>query len=177
LTTEPSIDGVPSWSTNGRWIYFASTRAGLIADVWRVSPDGGEAVRLTFNGGFEPRESPDGRNLFYVDRPPAGLATGATARLMRQPLGGGPEEVVLDGVRPFLWSVTETGIVFVTREADFDAVDVYRFGDRRVTRLGRLAFRIPEIYTHLTVSRDGRWALATNLVRFDSDLMRLDNFR
>jgi len=29
----------------------------------------------------------------------------------------------------------------------------------------------------MTVSRDGRWALATELVRFDSDLMRLDNFR
>ena len=27
------------------------------------------------------------------------------------------------------------------------------------------------------MSRDGRWALATKMVRFDSDLMRLDNFR
>jgi hypothetical protein len=29
----------------------------------------------------------------------------------------------------------------------------------------------------MTASRDGRWALATKMVRFDSDLMRLDNFR
>jgi hypothetical protein len=67
--------------------------------------------------------------------------------------------------------------VFVTREPDFDAIDACRFGDRTVTRLGRLGFRIPGIYPHMTVSRDGRWALATELVRFDSDLMRLDNFR
>ena len=177
LTAEPSIDGVPSWSADGRWIYFASTRAGMIADIWRISADGGDAIRLTRNGGFEPRESSDGRYLFYLDRPLAGLAMGATARLMRLPLGGGLEEPVVERVRPFLWSVTDTGIVFVTREADFDAVDIYRFGDQRVARVGRLGFRLPESYTHMTVSSDARWALATKTVRFDADLMRLDNFR
>jgi hypothetical protein len=74
----------------------------VIADIWRVSADGGQAIRLTRNGGFEPRESPDGRYLFYLDRPPAGVAIGGTARLMRLPLGGGQEELVLDRVRPFL---------------------------------------------------------------------------
>ena len=96
---------------------------------------------------------------------------------MRLPLDGGQPEPVLDRVRPFLWSVSETGIAFVTREPDFDAIDLYRSGDQRVTRAGRLGFRLPGIYTHMTVSRDGRWALATNMVRFDADLMRLDNFR
>ena len=177
LTAEPSIDGVPSWSGDGRWIYFGSTRAGVIADTWRISPNGGEAIRLTHNGSFEPRESPDGRYLLYLDRPPAGLAIGRTARLMRLPLGGGHEEQVFEGVRPFLWSVTDSGIVFVTREADFDAIDVYRFSDQRVSRVGRLGFRIPGIYTHMTVSRDGRWALATKMARLDTDLMRLDKFR
>lgn len=28
----------------------------------------------------------------------------------------------------------------------------------------------------MAASRDGRWAVATNMVRFDSDLMLLDNF-
>ena len=177
LTTEPSIDGVPTWSSDGGAIYFASTRAGVIADIWRVPADGGEAVRLTRHGGFQPRESPDGRYLYYLERPPAGLAIGATARLMRLSLEGGPEEAVLDTVRPFLWSVTDRGIVFVTREADFDAIDIYRFGDQRVARVGRLGFRLPGRYTHMTVSGDGRWVLATKMVRFDSDLMRLDNFR
>jgi Tol biopolymer transport system component len=177
LTAEPSMDGIPSWSGNGQWIYFASTRAGVIPDIWRVSPDGGQAIRLTRNGGFEPRESPDGRYLFYLDRHPGGVAIGGAARLMRLPLVGGQEELVLERVRPFLWSVTDTGIVFVTREPDFDAIDVYRFSDQRVARVGRLGFRVPGIVTQMTVSRDGRWALATKTVRFDSDLMRLDNFR
>jgi Tol biopolymer transport system component len=176
LTAEPSIDGVPSWSGDGRWIYFSSTRAGVTPDVWRVAADGGQAIRLTRNGGFEPRESPDGRFLFYLDRPPT-VPIGTVARLMRVPLTGGDEELVLERVRPFLWAVTNTGIVYVTREPDFDAIDVYRFSDGHVARVGRLAFRIPGIFPHLTASPDGRWALATNLVRFDTDLMQLANFR
>ena len=177
LTTGLSIDGVPSWSADGRWIYFASTRAGVRADVWRIAPDGGEAIRMTREGGFEPRESSDGKYLFYLDRAPAVLASGGTARLMRAPVDGGPETPVLDGVRPFLWAVAESSIVFVTRGPDFDAIDSYRFSDRHVARVGRLRFRMPSIYPNMAVSRDGRWALVTNLVRFDSDLMRLDNFR
>src|ERR687898_320975 len=77
-----SLDGVPSWSGDGRWIYFSSTRAGVVPDVWRVSPDGGGAIRMTRTGGFEPRESPDERYLFYLDRHPGGLPIGGTARLM-----------------------------------------------------------------------------------------------
>ena len=96
---------------------------------------------------------------------------------MRAPVARGQEELVLERVLPFLWSVTDKGIVFVNREPDFDAIDVYRFNDQRVARVGRLAFRVPGIFACMTVSRDGRWALATEMVRFDSDLMLLDNFR
>ena len=84
---------------------------------------------------------------------------------------------MLEGIRPFLWSVTDTGIVFVTREPDFNAIDAYGFSDQKVSRVGRLGFRLPGIYTQMTVSHDGRWALAAKMVRFDADLMRLDNFR
>jgi hypothetical protein len=177
LTSEPSIDGIVTWSGDGRWIYFSSSRARITGDIWRVSPDGGPAVRVTPNGGFDPEESSDGRYLFYLDRAPPTVTMDGTARLMRAPLAGGPEELVLERVRPFLWSVTDRGIVFVTREPDFDAIDLYRFSDERIARVGRLAFRVPGAFEHLTVSRDGRWALATEMTRFDSDLMLLDNFR
>jgi hypothetical protein len=39
-------------------------------------------------------------------------------------------------IRPIvLWSVRNIGIVFVTREPDFDAIDLYRFSNRRVARV------------------------------------------
>jgi hypothetical protein len=176
LTSEPSIDGLSSWSADD-WIYFSSTRAGAVPDVWRIAPAGGAAERMTRNGGFEPQPSSDGQYLFYLDRYPQRSAIDSTARLMRLQLAGGQEELALEHVRPFAWAVTDTAIVFVTRERDFDALDAYRFSERRVARLGRLGFRIPGIYNHMAVSRDGRSALATQLVRFESDLMRLDNFQ
>jgi hypothetical protein len=37
---------------------------------------------------------------------------------MRASLAGGQEELVFERVRSFLWSVTVTGIVCVTREPD-----------------------------------------------------------
>ena len=175
LTTEASIDGIPAWSRDGQWIYFGSTRGGAIPDVWRMSSNGGEPTRLTHNGAFQPQESSDGRYLYYLDRWPGGALKEGS--LMRVPVGGGQVELVLKHVWPFLWAVTDTGIAFIARESDFDALDVYRFSDRRVTRVGRLGFRIPGIFTHMSVSRDGRWALATKMERFDTDLMRLDNFR
>jgi Tol biopolymer transport system component len=177
ITSDAAVDGVPSWSEDGRSIYFSSTRAGVVPDVWRVSVDGGEAVRLTHNGGFEPRESTDRRYLYFLDRHPAGIASDGTARVMRAPVTGGHAVAIVEGVRPFLWALADTGILFLTREPHVDALDLYRFADQRVARLGRLPFRIPGVYRHLTVSRDGRWACASNMVRFDSDLMRLDNFR
>jgi Tol biopolymer transport system component len=176
LTSEPSIDGLSSWSADD-WIYFSSTRAGAIPDVWRIAPAGGAAERMTRNGGFGPQTSSDAQYLFYLDRYPQRSAINPTAKLMRLALAGGREELLLEGVRPFAWAVTVTGIVFVTSERDFDALDVYRFSDKRVARLGRLGFRIPGIFNHMAVSRDGRWASATQLVRFESDLMRLDNFQ
>jgi hypothetical protein len=177
LTAEASVDGVPSWSGDGRWIYFSSTRAGAIPDVWRMSSDGGPALRMTRNGGFDAKASFDERYLFYLDRHPAGAAADGTARLMRAPVAGGQEEVVLPHVLPFLWELTENGIVFVSSTAEVDAIDVYRFSDQRVSRLGQLGFRIPASFRSMTASRDGRWALATQMVRFDSDLMRIENFR
>ena len=84
---------------------------------------------------------------------------------------------MLERVRPFLWSVTALGSCSSLASWDFDAIDLYRFSDQRVARVGRLGFRLPGSYTHMTASPDGRWVLATSKVSFDSDLMRLDGFR
>ena len=51
------------------------------------------------------------------------------------------------------------------------------FSDGTIARVGPIESRVPAIYPYMTASRDGRWAMLTKLVRLDSDLMRLDNFR
>ena len=94
VTSEASIEGVPSWSHDGRWIYFSSTRAG-------VTPDSGAVCRR--RGGpahyaqrrFEAKESPDGQYLFYLAGRSSRPVNDPTAKLMRMPVAGGPEQVVL----------------------------------------------------------------------------------
>lgn len=46
LTTDPAADVNPRWSPEGGTIWFISTRSGS-AQVWRISPEGGEAVQVT----------------------------------------------------------------------------------------------------------------------------------
>ena len=64
LTSHPENDTDPRWSRDGAWIYFVSTRSGS-AQVWRISPTGGEAEQVTRLpldvGGFA--LYPDGRRL------------------------------------------------------------------------------------------------------------------
>ena len=46
LTRGDKSATAPSWSPDGKWIAFLSSRSGK-ANVWRISPDGGEAEMIT----------------------------------------------------------------------------------------------------------------------------------
>jgi Tol biopolymer transport system component len=177
MTFGASEESFASWSRDGRWIYFSSNRGGAAQDIWRIPANGGASVRITYHGGVRPQEAPDG-NLYYADRYPPnelmGRPTG-TARLMRVPSGGGPETAVLDGLTPDWWSVSDDGVLFISREPEFDAIDRYSFSSHKVTRVGRLAPPAGLFGGQLHVSPDGRWALVTTH-RGHSGLMRIDNF-
>jgi hypothetical protein len=177
LTVEPTMDLEPWWSHDGRYIYFASDRARTL-EIWRMAVEGGAAVRITESGGFEPMESLDGGLLFYLDRPPNQAGGAGSARTLKQrPTGGGPEVVVMEGVRPFWWFPSGKGIYFLTREPEFDAIDFRAFGSGKVERKGRLPFRASARLNRLTVSGEGRWALVNEVERWDADLMVIENFR
>jgi dipeptidyl aminopeptidase/acylaminoacyl peptidase len=46
LTTHEANDTGPAWSPDGKHVYFLSSRNGS-SQVWRISPDGGEATQVT----------------------------------------------------------------------------------------------------------------------------------
>jgi Tol biopolymer transport system component len=177
LTFEPAMEILPSFSADGRWVYFSRNLNGVDFRVWRVPASGGQAIQITQRGGFQPQESLDGRDLFYLDYPRAVSGAAAPSNLMKMPVGGGEEVTVLPNVPALAWSIAEKGILYLKRENDFDAIDLYRFADQTVTRLGRMAFRLPRIVCHLSFSRDGNRALVTRMVRDDTDLMYIDDFR
>ena len=88
LTFDPAADVRPSWSRDGKFIYFSSNRTGR-HQIWKVPAGGGEPKQITREGGAYALETVDGRELYYVtaDQP-------AAIRLM--PVNGGEERTVID---------------------------------------------------------------------------------
>lgn len=80
LTEGPQDGASPTWSADGRWIAFVSNRSeesavGNKSEIWLVSPEGGQPIRVTNSSGTEavPAWSPDSRFLAYrytPDDPP-----------------------------------------------------------------------------------------------------------
>jgi eukaryotic-like serine/threonine-protein kinase len=60
-----SAEGNPALSPDGRWLAYASDRTGR-PEVWVKRYPDGVPVRVSRNGGVEPRWSGDGRDLFYL---------------------------------------------------------------------------------------------------------------
>jgi Tol biopolymer transport system component len=171
LATGSAFDGLPEWSKDSHWIYYALPGSGAGSDIWRVPAQGGTPERITTQGGFEPQESPDGRELYYLDRPPAA----GPARLMK----AGEAQPVLEGVTPFLWCVADVGIYLLKAEGDRQSIHLYRFDSKKTQRIGALPFRVPRLQTpgRFSVSRDGRWALVNVGENLGGDLMLIDDFR
>jgi Tol biopolymer transport system component len=178
MTSDPAIEGLPDWSSDGRWIYYLSIASGTTGNIWRMpAHGGGPAEQITKDGGSEPQLSPDGRYIYYLDQSPMRPSFGA--RLLRTPVEGGNATVVYQGLSPFYWCVTTRGIYFLQPEGDVHAVHLLGFSDQKSVRLGKLPFQVTYVHGpgRLTVSRDGRWALVNVVDRREGDLMLLDNFR
>jgi Tol biopolymer transport system component len=185
LTDGAALEIDAEWSRDGRWILYASDVSGR-SEIWKMRPDGSMRVQLTSEGGFEPRESPDGRSVYFVDAPRR-TGLGTLAVLKRVSIEGGRAEVVHSGVFAGAWDVTDSGITFIVGRpmggaGTWDAPDVlahYDFAERRVHRLGELPFPVGRAWVSrfLIASRDGRWAVASHLERLERDIMVVDNFR
>jgi Tol biopolymer transport system component len=104
MTWDKSEEVRPSWSADGRWIYFTSDRTGR-REIWKMKSTGEGSAQITREGGFEAFESPDGRTLYFIKSPDA-------QGLWRMPSSGGKEGLVLEGVHQGLWAVTTAGIFF-----------------------------------------------------------------
>jgi Tol biopolymer transport system component len=61
ISTVPGADNVvPSWSRDGKWIYFSSNRGNEPNQVWKIPDAGGTPIQLTRTGGTSPNEGADG---------------------------------------------------------------------------------------------------------------------
>jgi Tol biopolymer transport system component len=182
VTTSPVIDATPTWSRDGRWIYFGSNRTGQW-QVWKVPSSGeesGSARQVTRGGGSTAIESTDGKYLYFAKR--SSGTPDPRNSIWRVPVEGRDEEVVIDSFRSThgSWDLTAEGIYFVDQRPSTSGMEwVVRFlafGQQHATDLARL--RHPPYLggPAVSVSSDGRWMLSTQS-QGESDLMLVEAFR
>jgi Tol biopolymer transport system component len=163
----------PSWSRDGRWIYFGSNRSGDW-EIWKVPSEGGSAVRVTQKGGREAFESPDGQWLYFTKKPPQ-------QGIWRVPVAGGEEVQELSQGRQGLWAVANPGIFLLNPSVESGAtIELFRFATHHRVWLATLAPRdlaFPTDDCVLTVSPDGRWIAFVQQDRIECDLVLVENFR
>jgi Tol biopolymer transport system component len=172
LTPEASGDAVPSWSGDGRWIYYGSNRKGAF-QVWKVPVDGGPSIQVTRNGGFAAFESPDGSRLYYAKFDAPGIWT--------VPVDGGEEQAVHDlppsGYWGY-WGIGRRGLYFVDPEAKpRPAIELLDLATRRVTRIAELERRPIQWTSGFSVARDERSILYSQWESSGSDIMLVEGFR
>ncbi len=97
LTKDPYDQVRPSWSHDGKWIYYGSDQADRKWEIWKLPIAGGPAIRITQGGGREAFEAADGRSVFYAKAEQNGI--------WRVPTDGGEEIAVTDGGRQGMWAV------------------------------------------------------------------------
>lgn len=168
LTTAAAEETAPSFSRDGRWIYFGSN-AGGAWQVWKLPVAGGTAIQVTREGGLIARESADGKLLYFTRREQSGL--------WMMPTAGGAETQVLDNLNPVdrdNWLVTAEAIYFISRPT-LEAATLTRFDftSRKtipLTKLHRFFYR-----SGLALSPDKSALLFVRIDRWESDIMMTEH--
>jgi TolB protein len=83
LTSMSGLQHEPTWSADGKWVYFLSGTGGQNHDIWRVDVAGGSAEQLTVNAAyhFDLALRQDGTAAY------SGNSTGAYDLWLRHPDG------------------------------------------------------------------------------------------
>jgi Tol biopolymer transport system component len=181
LTNNPAVDSFPSFSRDGRWVYFSSNRETHTGEeqIWKVPAAGGEAARVTDAIGIAPQESVDGKYVYFVQ------ALGEPSPLLRVPTEGGTPVKILDGVVLANFVVLDGGIYYIDRPSRAGGVyfvdspqgetrlQYFSFDSRSSTTVlhGLGAVDLP-----LTASRDGRTILFTRIDAQVDDLLLVEHF-
>jgi Tol biopolymer transport system component len=169
LTPDKFESEVPSWSRDGKWIYFASDRSGD-RQVWKVPAIGGTPVQVTRQGGHAALEAPDGKTVYYAK------TAMADPEIWQIPVAGGAE-TPLPLVRPGTWAswqVVQGGIMFVGPSLGHQAVlSFYEFARRRTTTIAVLD-RVP---FWLGATAEGGTVAFDQPGQEQAQTMLVDNFR
>jgi len=170
LATQVSDAVVPTWSHDGRWIYFSGDQ-GIGRDIWRVSASGGASERLT-RGASGPFacESADGKSLLFQLKD-------ADSPLMTMTLTGGAVRQLVACVKAGAFGAGPQGVVYVPCDPSHDPpIYVMELEGGRARRLGALENLTPRPLG-LSVSPDGLTIVYPKRTNQIADLMFIENFK
>lgn len=169
-----NIHGIafPSWSHDGKWIYFLSS--GAQPGVYRCPVQGGDAILLVAlppgDLGQSPAESFDGATVYFTN-----VAFNAVLEMVSIKRPG--TSSVVDGMPKVLnlhaWTVVEGGIYFVPA----DAPRSVRYFDFKTNEVRQILDMAKDFGHGLSVSQDGRWVLYSQMDEVNSNVMLVDRFR
>jgi serine/threonine protein kinase len=170
LTSDPGVEQFPSWSRDGKWVYYRSSTGDWV--IWRTPVAGGPPQRMTTSTGSRTRgawESWDGQTLFYA----------VNGGLFAKPVAGGPETPVLPSVRQWDFFPVDGGIYYIRQPdpANRYALELRYFD--LTTKQDRLlnAFESQES-NGLSVSPDRKIVLYSGVrMTAGDDLMLIEPFR
>jgi Tol biopolymer transport system component len=156
----------PSWSHDGKWIYYcASENSG--PQIRKRAVAGGPEIQVTKSGGCNQLESSDGAYVYYLK--PDGHA------LWRVPAGGGGESEVLALTHETQFALGIHGAYFLETVAPA-TLKYLDFATGAIKVLGVLPGSV-YFDLGLTVSPDEHWLLYIKTELAGSQLMLVDRFR
>jgi Tol biopolymer transport system component/DNA-binding winged helix-turn-helix (wHTH) protein len=171
LTHEETGNLNPSFSRDGRWIYFASMRSGEW-QIWKMPSAGGDAVQITKQGGRAAFESADGKFIYY--------ASAVDRNIWRLELADGHESPLSPEIHVEHWSgwaLANNGIFFLDEEfSQHPVVKFFDFSAGSIKDVVRLERRVPW-RSWISVSADGKFILYTQQDQEEGNIMLLENFR
>jgi Tol biopolymer transport system component len=172
VTRDPADEQMPSWSRDGRFIYFSSTRTGR-HEVWRVPASGGTEEQITRGGGCMPFESVDGRTLYYM------RSCQWEDALLARPTTGGAERTIFRCVESY--AAGPQGVFSVDCRPDFPHTpradrNVLRYWDAATGEDRPVGTFDANWVAGLSVSPDGRSVIYGRSI-WAWDLMMIENFR
>lgn len=163
---------MPSWSRDGRWIYYHS-RAD--EQIWKIPASGGRPVPVTRGGGFEAFESADGRYLVY-SKSDEGLG------IWRLDLSTGKEQPIpalAEAGELRHWALASRGVYFVPNaevNSPHAATYFFDFATRQSSRIAELGQFIAPGPGMLAISPDETSLLYVPAGRDNRDIMLAKNF-
>jgi len=153
----------PSWSRDGKSIYFDSTRAGK-PEIWKRNFATGETHAIAPMGSQLSVESTDGKRLFFIDSDSHEL-------WISNPDGSNASRC--GNVRPNPdadWAQSSNEIYFTNQNDSFADLFAYDFENRRLRAVGRLPQTLSPGTPSLAISPDGEWILYAAIEHTKSDI-------